>query len=60
MANFTIQNQELHTQLDNATAQLATLQTTIQQLIANQDNSNTNNHNGNDNRIKNRNPKHKK
>ena len=36
MANLTIQNQELHTQLESVTAQLTALQSTIQQLTSNQ------------------------
>ena len=51
MANLTIQNQELRTQLESVTAQLASLQSTIQQLISNQqqNNNSNNNHRNNNN-----------
>ena len=50
MAYFTIQTQELRTQLDNMTIQLATLQKILQQLTSTNGNNNTNNRIGNDNR----------
>ena len=52
MANITIQNQELRTQLESVTAQLTALQSTIQQLTSNQqqnNNSNNNRRNNNNN-----------
>jgi len=48
MVNLSVQNQELYTQLDNITTQLAILQNTIQQLTAS--NKNNNNRNSNNRR----------
>ena len=50
MAYVIIQNQELRAQIDNATTQLATLQTILQKLTSTNGNNNTDNHNGNNNR----------
>ena len=52
MANLTIQNQDLRTQLENVTTQLTNLQNTIQQLTQNNSSSNnrSNNNTGNNRR----------
>jgi len=44
MANLTIQNQELRTQLENITTQLTNLQNTLQQLTLKQNTNSNNNH----------------
>ena len=54
MANLTIQNQELRTQLESVTAQLASLQSTIQQLTSNQQQNNNSNNNRRNNNNNNR------
>ena len=45
MANLTVLNQDLRTQLETAKAQLASLQSTMQQLTANQQQNNNSSNN---------------